>query len=416
MPYVADVSGRGPSTATLARRGVIAAAVLVVLTALLLMRYQGAFQPVFPATAMVDDIGDGVRSGADVKLRGALVGTVGDVRVHPNPGGTPVHEVALRLRPEMAASIPVGVTARVVPTNIFGAPSVELLDPAQPASRPRLARGAVIAGDRSAGTLQLQTVLNQLNTVLSSVRPAQLNVALTNISQAIQGRGEKIGSIITRTDHYVTTLNAHTPEFTADLSLLGTDLRILAETSPALLDAVDNAVVSARTVVDERVKLTDTLTGGAATADRTGDFLSDAEDRLVKVADDLNPITRVLADQHKEIARALASVGQGTQTLGKGFLQNSGGLALQMSLTPFSPYTARDCPRYGHLAGPNCDDQVPAPGTPPPSFPFYQGVPDPPPGFGPLSKPMASTPRTQDRGPATHGLPGMLPGMFGGGR
>lgn len=414
MPYVADVSGRGPSTPALARRGVIALGVLIVLTILLLMRYQGAFQPVFPAVALVGDVGDGVRAGADVKLRGALVGIVGDVRLRPNPGGAPVHEVDLRLRPEMAAGIPVGVTARVVPTNVFGAPSVELLDPAEPASRPRLARGAVIAGDRSAGTLQLQTVLNQLNTVLSSVSPAKLNVALTNISQALQGRGEKIGSIITRSDHYISTLNAHTPEFTADLALLGTDLQTLADISPALLDAVDNAVVSTRTIVEERSKLAATLTGATATADRTDDFLSDAEDRIVKVTDDLNPITHVLADQHKDIARSLASVEDGTRKLGEAFRQQGGGLALQISLTPFSPYTAKDCPRYGKMAGPNCDDQVPTPGALPSAFPFYQRIPDPPPGLGPLSKPFPPSSKAQDRAPRR--MPDPLPGMFGGGR
>ena len=414
MPYVVDTSGRGASTVTLARRGVIAAAVLVFLTVLLLMRYQGAFQPVFPATALVDDIGDGVRAGADVKLRGALVGAVGEVRVRPNPGGSPVHEVDLRLRPEMAAGIPLGVTARVVPTNVFGAPSVELLDPASPMSQPRLTRGAIIAGDRSAGTLQLQSVLNQLNKVLSAVRPAELNVALTNISQALQGRGEKIGSIITRSDHYVTTLNTHTPEFTADLALLGTDLQTLADTSPALLDAVDNAVVSSRTIVDERAKLAATLTGGTATADRTGDFLSNAEDRIVKVADDANPITRVLANRHKDIARSLDSLGTGTRKLGQGLAQRGGALAVQISLTPFTPYTAQDCPHYGHMAGPNCDDRIPAPGALPSAFPFYQGIPDPPPGFGPLSRPFTPPSKAQDRAPQP--MPDLLPGMFGGGR
>jgi virulence factor Mce-like protein len=414
VPYVLDPSGRGPSNAALARRGVIAVALLVVAVVLLLMRYQGAFQPVFPASAMVDDIGDGVRAGADVKLRGALVGTVGSVRVRPNPGGAAVHEVDLRLRPEMAADIPAGVTARVVPTNVFGAPSVELLDPAESASQPRLTRGAVIAGDRSAGSLQLQTVLNELNRVLSAVRPAQLNVALTNISQALQGRGEKIGSIITRSDHYLTTLNTHTPEFTTDLALLGTDLQTLSDISPPLLDAVDNAVVSSRTIVEEHAKLAATLTGGTATADRSDDFLSDAENRFVKLADDGNPITRVLADQHKEIARSLDSVGVGTRKLGEGLTQQGGALSIQFSLTPFSPYTARDCPRYGHLAGPNCDDSIPPPGAPPPSFPFYQGVPDPPPGFGPLSEPLTSSRSTPERAP--HRMPDLLPGMFGGGR
>jgi ABC-type transporter Mla subunit MlaD len=178
---------------------------------------------------------------------------------------------------------------------------------------------------------------------------------------------------------------------------------------------VDNAVVSTRTIVDERAKLTDTLTGGTATADRTDHFLSDADNRLVKVADDLNPITRVLADRHKEIPRSLESVGLGTKKLGEGLTQRGGGLALQFTLSPFTPYTARDCPRYGKAAGPNCDDRVPMPGALPPSFPFYQGIPDPPPGFGPLSQqPFASSSTAEGRGPRR--MPDLLPGMFGGGR
>jgi virulence factor Mce-like protein len=393
---------------------VFAFVLLVAVAVLLLMRYQGAFQPFFPASAIVDDIGDGVRPGADVKLRGALVGTVGAVRVQPNTGGRPVHLVDLRLRPELAPDIPAGVTARVVPTNVFGAPSVELLDPATPATQSRLTRGAVIAGDRSAGTLQLQTVLNQLNKVLGAVRPAQLNVALTNISQALRGRGEKLGSIITRSDRYLTSLNAHTPEFTADLALLGTDLQALADTAPALLDTVDNAVVSSRTIVEERARLADTLTGGTATADRTGDFLSDAEDRFARVADDGNGITGVLAGQRREIPRSLASLGVGTRALGQGFRQQGGGLSFLFTLSPYSPYTARDCPRYGPLAGPNCADPVPAPGALPPSFPFFQGVPDPPPGFGPLSEVRTSQRPAPDRAPRR--FPDLLPGMFAGGR
>jgi hypothetical protein len=51
VPYVADVSGRGPSTATLARRGVVALGLVVVVVAALLMKYNGDFRSVFPASA-----------------------------------------------------------------------------------------------------------------------------------------------------------------------------------------------------------------------------------------------------------------------------------------------------------------------------------------------------------------------------
>jgi len=104
-----------------------------------------------------------------------------------------LHEITLQLKPALAAGIPAGVTARVVPTNVFGAPSGGAARPDHP-DRRRAGQGRVIRGDTSEATLQLQTVMSQLNKVLRAVHPAELNVALTNISQGLQGRGAKIGS------------------------------------------------------------------------------------------------------------------------------------------------------------------------------------------------------------------------------
>jgi virulence factor Mce-like protein len=397
VPYVADVSGRGPSTATLARRGVVALGLVVVVVAALLMKYNGDFRSVFPAAAVVADVGDGLQPGADVKLRGALVGRVGAVRVRPRPGvdRLPGHEIDLQLIPEMAQGIPAGVTARVVPTNIFGAPAVELLDPPDPTGRPRLTPGAIIAGDTSSRTLQLQTVLNQLTRVLRSVQPAKLDVALSNISAALRGRGLRVGDIIDRLDGYLSTLNARTPDFTADLTLFGQDLQALARTAPALLDTVDNVVVTSKTLVDKHAKLTATLIDARATASDAASFLDRAENPFVRLARDGARFAGVLAPQREFIPRSLASLMQGTELLGAGFDQKKGGLSLLFSFTPFTPYTARDCPRYPGLAGPNCGDRVPPPGAPPPSFPFYQRPPPPPPLL-PTREPTREPARTGD--------------------
>ncbi|HEX4252491.1 MAG TPA: MCE family protein [Pseudonocardia sp.] len=379
MPYVADATGRGLPAATLARRGFVALLLVIAVIALLLMQYRGVFRSVFPATAVVTDVGDGVTAGADVKLRGALVGSVGAVGVQPTEDGLTKHVIDLQLRPDLAIGIPAGVTARVVPTNVFGAPSVELLDPETPTGT-NLARGAVIQGDTSEATLQLQTVMTQLNKVLRAVHPAQLNVALTNIAQGLRGRGAKIGSIVSRLDPYLTTLNEHTDDFSADLRLLGTDLQGLADAAPALLDTVDNAVVTTKTIVDKQHELADTLTGATHTADGVHDFLSDNDDRIIRLVGDGRGVTSILADQHNLITSSLLSLGQGTGQLGAAINPRGGGsLSLQFTLTPFAPYTAADCPRYPGLNGPNCGNSVPPPGALPPSFPFYQGIPAPPP-------------------------------------
>ena len=378
---------------------------VIVVIALLLMQYRGVFRSVFPATAVVTDVGDGLQPGADVKLRGALVGAVSAVGVAPGetPDGLPLHEITLQLKPALAAGIPAGVTARVVPTNAFGAPSVELLDPPTPTGG-LLARGGVIRGDTSEATLQLQTVMSQLNKVLRAVHPAQLNVALTNISQGLQGRGAKIGSIIGRLDPYLTTLNGHTDDFSADVALLGTDLQGLADASPALLDTVDNAVVTTKTIVDKRDDLVHTLTEGTHTADELHGFLSDYDDRIIRVVRDGSDIARVLAPQRDVITHSLISLGGALAKLGTGLNPRTGGsLDLQIGLLPFAPYTAADCPRYPGINGPNCGDKIPPPGALPPSFPFYQGIPPPPPLL---------PQKTGADGAPESGGPNSLPGMF----
>ena len=400
MPFVIDVTGRGLPTATLARRGLLALLLVIVVVAVLLMQYRGVFRNTFPAVALVTDLGDGIQPGADVKLRGALVGAVGSVGFVPGKGteGLPEHQIEMELKPDLATGIPAGVTARIVPTNVFGAPSVELVDPAVPSTR-MLAWGAVIPGDRSEGALQLQTVMDQLNKVLRAVHPAQLNVALTNISQGLQGRGAKIGSIVSRLDPYLSTLNGHTDDLSADLRLLGTDLQGLADAAPALLDTVDNAVVTAKTIADKRDKLVDTLTDGVRTSNDLDDFLSENDDRIIRLVRDGSRIARVLAPQRDLIWRSLISLGQGAKTLGAGLNPKAGGmLQLEFSLTPFEPYTAADCPRYPGLNGPNCGKPVPPPTQ------LSLTVPGPTP-------PRLSSPSTAGDNPARDSLPGLFPSV-----
>lgn len=336
-------------------RGVIALAVVAVVIGLLYAQYRGAFRPVFEAVAVVDDIGDGIAPGADVKLRGARIGNVSGVRALPTGDGlveVAKHEVDLELRSQYADGIPAGVTARVVPSNVFGAPAIELLDPSDTVG-PRLAVGARIPGDRSLETIQLQTVITQLNKVLKAIHPAELNVALTNISQSLQGRGQRFGSIVDRAAPYLSTLNAHTPEFVTDLRLLGTDLDTLADSAPDLLDTVDNAVVTARTAVDKRDRLADVLTGGERTAKSVDEFLDHNSGHIIRATDNLSGILRTLAIAPDEIPEALRRLGEGARPLAVGFDPNGGKLVIKFSLTPWDPYTAADCPRYpGVLGGP----------------------------------------------------------------
>jgi virulence factor Mce-like protein len=417
MPYVADNTGRELPTATFARRGVVAFALVAVAVALLLMQYKGAFRSTFPVHAEVLDVGDGITAGADVKLRGVLVGSVRDVHLSTAAGRPVTHMIDLDLRPDEAAGIPAGVTARVVPTNTFGSPGVELLDPTDQAGMGRsLARNGTILGDTSSATLQLQTVFSELSRVLGAIHPAELNVALTNIAQSLQGRGGKINQLIAGSDTYLTALNAQSPIFSNDLRLLGTDLQVLHDTAPQLLDAVDNAVVTSKTIVDKRDRLVAALTGANTTAGDVDDFLSDNNNRIINVVHDGRGIAGVLADEKGEVTRSLGSVGQGGGLLLKAL--GGGVIHLEGTLTPFRPYTSADCPRYPGLSGPNCGKPAGdkefgplsvGPAIPPlPGLPHSQPKPKNPNTFTPKpAKGQDARGQDKDQG----GLPGLF-GMF----
>ena len=94
-------------------------------TATLLVKSTGRLDPYVRVVADLVNVGDGLPQRSDVKYHGVLVGVVDSVT--PAADGNP-NFVHIDLNPEYAQSIPAGVTARVVPSNVFAVSSVQLVD------------------------------------------------------------------------------------------------------------------------------------------------------------------------------------------------------------------------------------------------------------------------------------------------
>ncbi|WP_297547205.1 MlaD family protein [Amycolatopsis sp.] len=374
MSMYSDPSGRGPRPITLAVRGICYLAVLAVAVTLLLMQSRGDFTDVFQATAVVSDVGDGLPTGSDVKMRGVLVGSVGSV---DSQAGTAHHVLGLNLKPEYANEIPASVKARIIPTNIFGSPSVDLV-PA-PGDVSSLASGAVIPGDDSTEALQLQTAMTKLKDILTAVEPAKLDAALSGIAQALSGRGTQLNSMIGRLDDYLGTLNPHAATFSHDVSSLASALDTIQSTAPALLDTVDSALTTTKTIVDKQQQLAASLAGGATAVDTVNGFLSGNVNRVISITKELRPVVHVVAGQSAQIPLSFKALGSGAAALAEAFPGPSHKLTIDLvvSLSPFSPYTAADCPRYPGLAGPNCGNPVPHNDTDPPPLPPPAPAPTP---------------------------------------
>ncbi|MEV6658252.1 MlaD family protein [Nocardia fluminea] len=366
MSIVFESDDRHLSNIKLFVRGTAALAVVAATVAAMVARSEGAFAETVEVTAMLVDVGDGLPKRSDVKYRGILVGTVQDVvaadGAHPN-------KVRIELTPEHAATIPATVTARVVPSNVFAVPSVQLIDngPGAP-----LRPGASIPEDHSRASVQLQTSLTALSRIVDAVgRPdADPTVGiLETVERATRGRGADALAAAAQLTRIVRAYRAEmsgADDSTALLTGLSEAVLGLQESAPDLLATLHSAVGPMRSVAEQRIRLSELLTGGIATTETVGAALNNRTDTLIDLNSRLGPVLQILAAGSGNFVQMTTSQTRIAHVFAHDFWQpetQSGTAKVIVELTPHKQYTRTDCPRYGELAGASCENG-PAAGPP----------------------------------------------------
>src|ERR1700758_2456609 len=113
--------------------------------------------------------------------------------------------------------IPANVLVDIASTTAFGAKFVELLPPAEPSPQP-LREGQVLEGKHV--TVEINTVFQQLTSLLSTIDPAKLNETLGPIASPVDGRGHKIGQALKGLDAFLAPQEPGLPALTHDLEAL----------------------------------------------------------------------------------------------------------------------------------------------------------------------------------------------------
>ncbi|MGW4368579.1 MlaD family protein [Nocardia takedensis] len=356
MSIVFEAEDRNLSNAGLFVRGLAVLAVLTATVAAMIARSEGAFAPTVEVTALLVDVGDGLPKRSDVKYRGVLVGSVAEVV--PATAGRP-NEVRIDLVPAHASGIPATVTARVVPSNVFAVPSVQLIDNGP---GPALTSGASISEDHSRASVQLQTSLTSLSRLVAAVgRPDSDPTVgiLETVERATRGRGEDALLAASQLDRIVRAFNAEA-DSGAESSLL-VDLADavtgLQQSTPDLLSALHSAVGPMRSVAEQRQRLADLLTGSIATTTTVGGALNNRTDTLIDLNSRLGPVLGVLAAGSDNFVQMTTSQTRVAHVFATDFWKaetQSGAAKVILELTPHKQYTRTDCPRYGELAGASC--------------------------------------------------------------
>lgn len=265
---------------------------LVVLMAFFVWLTFAFFSKTFVAT---DDVtvdtgkaGLNLPQSADVKLRGMIVGEVKDVE--PRDGGV---RLVLGLKPDLIGQVPADVTAEIVPKTLFGEKYVALI-PADDAGSERLKAGDTI--QRAEVPIEVEELLNDLYPLLQAVEPAELSYTLTAVSQALEGRGEKLGETLVSANEYLTALNPDVPTLVDDLTKLGTVSDGYAAQMPTLGRLLKNTVVTGNTVVAKRTQLAAFFDEGTRLANTLTDFVDANGENLEVLAAQNRELLGVTAD------------------------------------------------------------------------------------------------------------------------
>lgn len=336
------------------------------LAAAAIAKSEGFFSDGVKVVALLNNVGDGLPRGSDVKFRGALVGTVD--AVNPALDDRP-NEIALRIDPHFARAIPATVTARVVPSNVFAVSSIQLIDNGPAAG---LRPGSRIVQDESLATVQFQTALTKLRDVLGAAgRPGSGDAVgvLAAVAEATSGRGDTFTRAGAGANRIVNQLNTVMADDGTESSLqvLSDALKGLQSTAPDLLDAVHHAVVPMRTVAEKRRELANFLSAGQTTLGTVGEAFQNNTDRMIVITTQLSPVLGVIADGGDQFAPMVTRIND---VINKFFSEvwkpehNTAQGKFLLVFTPNRMYTRQDCPRYGQMEGPSCQT-APETATPP---------------------------------------------------
>jgi phospholipid/cholesterol/gamma-HCH transport system substrate-binding protein len=283
-----------PHNGIRALAGLMTVGVLVGIVAVAIGLFQGSFAKTVPVTVLSPRAGLVMNADAKVKMRGVQVGKVATIESRPN-GQAVLH---LAMDPSQLRLIPANVLVDITSTTVFGAKFVELVPPANPSPQ-RLHAGQIL--DSRHVTVEINTIFQQLTSVLSKIDPAKLNETLGAIASAVNGRGHKIGQALSDLDSFLATLDPSLPALSHDLNVFAPVANAYADAAPDLVKTADNATRISQTIVEEQRNLQGFLLSTIGLADMGNDVVGGNRQALTDVLHLLVPTTNLLNQYHQAL-------------------------------------------------------------------------------------------------------------------
>lgn len=322
---------------------------LAAIVAVALTLFVGGFTATVPLTVLSQRSGLVMEPDAKVKLRGVEVGRVSAIR-HTEDGAV----LELAMQPGQMQLIPANAEVAIESTTVFGAKFVNIIVPENPAPTP-IGEGAVI--EAHSVTVEFNSVFEHLSDVLAQIQPEKLNATLGALSEALRGRGDRLGAALAEADAYLAEMNPSLPQLQYDLSAAATVTNVYADTAPDLMGTIGNATEIGNTVVEMESQLDLLLLNLIGLGNTGGEVLGENEQQIITALDVLEPTTSLLGRYSPELTCFIVGLNQARIQFEP--MAGAGDYPALLLSTSFmggaTPYNqALDLPVVQATGGPNC--------------------------------------------------------------
>lgn len=304
-----------------------------------------------------------------VKVNNVTVGAVEKVELDG-------WHAVVRLRIDESVKLPANAVAGLRQTSMLGEKYVALQAPTDVAPTGRLRDGAVIPLARSGRNPEIEEVLSALSALLNGGGVAQLKTITVELNKALEGRENRVKSLLKELDTFVGGLDAQRAEIVRALKGIDRLAATLKREKDTIGQALDTLPPALKVLADQRKQLTAMLTS-LSELGRTGTrVVNSSRDDLIANLRSLQPILQQLNKAGDDLPNALEMLT--TYPFPRNVVDAIKGDYVNLQVTADLDFTSL----YGNLVGgrPPGEPVVPrAPGVPDvPGIPDVPGVPSVP--------------------------------------
>jgi len=264
---------------------------------LVYLQFRGDFTAKTPVTMMSSRAGLVMDPGAKVTFHGVQIGRVASIS-EVQQDGKPAAKLILDIDPKYMKLIPANVDAKIVATTIFGQKYVSFTPPQNPSPQ-RITPQTVI--DARSVTTEINTLFQTVTSIAQQVDPVKLNLTLSAAAQALAGLGDRVGQSIVNANAILDDVNPQQPQVRHDIQALAGLGDTYANAAPDLLDFLNNAVITSRTINAQQKDLDQALLSAAGFGNTGADIFQRGGPYLARGAADLVPTAELLDTYSPEL-------------------------------------------------------------------------------------------------------------------